>query len=92
MYICFTQKTEIMNALQIFFENIILLLGSLFSGTTQGMTSNKPIYNQDFVAKFSTAQDRERLENKINELKMDDMNDTGEIELSSKEKVTIVVN
>ena len=81
-----------MQTLHIFFENMILLLASLFSGTNAGVVNNKPVYNQDFVAKFVTAQDRENLENKINELKNDESNNTGEIELSSMEKVTIVVN
>lgn len=81
-----------MNTIQIFFENMILLLTSLFSGTNAEMSNNRPVYNQEFIAKFATAKDRENLEKKINELKNDDTNNMGEIELSSKEKVTIVVN
>lgn len=91
MYVCAVKKMKIMRLLHIL-DNMILLLTSLFSGADVGGVNNRPIYNQDFIDKFVTVEDRKKLERKIEELKNDETTNTGEIELSSSEKITIVVN
>ena len=59
-----------------FFQNILTLTGAIFT-TIVGMVEEKPLYNEDFMDKFSDPEDKRKLD---------------EVVQRNNDKVTIVVN
>ncbi len=71
-------------------ENMMHLLTSLFA-TTTSFVQEKPLYNKEFLDKFDSPSDKQKLTETVRELKQNKDRSPKSIKLS-KGEVTIVVN
>lgn len=72
-----------------YFQNVANLINSLFF-TASEVFGEKPVYNKDFIEKFTTPEDRKKLNDAVQELKRTG-SEKSIITLSNNEKITIVV-
>ncbi|MCQ9634418.1 MULTISPECIES: hypothetical protein [Chryseobacterium] len=72
-------------------NNMFFLIESLFK-TTASLVAEDPLFNKDFMDKFSDPQDKEKLEKMVAQLKADNDNKPHKITLKNNKEVTIVVN
>lgn len=70
-------------------KNMVLVASSIFS-TIISMVEEPPLYNREFMDKFSDPEDKEKLDKAIQKLKDQKLSEET-ITLKNKEKVTIVV-
>jgi hypothetical protein len=71
-------------------QNMLYLLGSLFT-ITASLIAEKPLYDKDFIDKFSSPEDKKKLEDAVEELKRNNhrVPHAITIKLSSGKNVTI---
>ena len=74
-----------------FFQNMLTLTGAIFTAIV-GMVKEKPLYNEDFMNKFSDPEDKDKLDQVVRELKEKGDKKPHTITLKNNDKVTIVVN
>ena len=74
-----------------FFQSMLTLIGAIFT-TIIGMVEEKPLYNEDFMNKFSDPEDKDKLDQVVRELKEKGDKKSHTITLKNNDKVTIVVN
>jgi len=74
-----------------FFQNMLTLTGAIFTAIV-GMVEEKPLYNEDFMNKFSDPEDKDKLDQVVRELKEKGDKKPHTITLKNNDKVTIVVN
>lgn len=79
------------NILTITGKNILTITGAIFT-TIVGMVEEKPLYNEDFMDKFSDPEDKRKLDEVVQRLKVNGDNKPHTITLKNNDKVTIVVN
>ena len=70
-------------------QNMVSVTSSIFS-TIMSMVEEPPLYNREFMDKFSDPEDKEKLDKAIQKLKDQKLSEAT-ITLKNDEKVTIVV-
>ncbi|MDO4763529.1 MAG: hypothetical protein Q4A00_04015 [Flavobacteriaceae bacterium] len=77
--------------MQQIFQNMIALSSTILA-TIVGLVAEKPLYDTEFMDKFSDPEDKKKLNDKVRELKESGDKSPHTIELKNNDKVTIVVN
>lgn len=70
-------------------QNMVSVTSSIFS-TIMSMVEEPPLYNREFMDKFSDPEDKEKLDKAIQKLKDQKLSEAT-ITLKNDEKVTIVI-
>lgn len=70
-------------------KNMVLVASSIFSAIIS-MVEEPPLYNREFMDKFSDPEDKEKLDKAIQKLKDQKLSEAT-ITLKNDEKVTIVI-
>lgn len=75
--------------LNTFWNNFVYLFGSLFT-TSAYLVREEPIYDEDFLSKFTQEKDKEKLDHAVAKLKAGNKK-VETITLENNEKVTIMI-
>ncbi|AFR35897.1 hypothetical protein [Riemerella anatipestifer] len=75
--------------LNTFWNNFVYLFGSLFT-TSAYLVREKPVYNEDFMSKFTNEKDKKKLDAAVAKLKAG-VKTEETITLENKEEVTITI-
>lgn len=73
-----------------FWSNFVYLFGSLFT-TSAYLVREKPIYDEDFMKKFTNEEDKKKLDNAVADLRKEGGEKEKTIILENQEEITIMI-